>query len=69
MPIEDAVQWQHDSDIEDQFRSQKYHFDLLPIEDLREVTDAEAEKDTSLVRFVLNYLTTTDRVEFDDNGN
>lgn len=69
LPMEDAVQWQHDSDTEDRFRSQKYHLDLLPIEDLREVTDAEAEKDTSLVRFVLNHLTTTDRVESDHNSN
>ncbi len=61
LPTEYITQWKQDPDVEDRFRRQKYHLDLLPIEDLRRVTDAEAEKDTSLVRFILDYLTITDR--------
>lgn len=63
LPTEYIAQWQHDPDVEDRFRSQKYHLDLLPMEVLRKVTDGEAEKDTSLVRFVLYHLTVADRAE------
>lgn len=61
LPSEYISQWQRDPDIEERFRRQKYHLDLLPFEKLREVTDGETEKDTSLVQFVLNHLRDTEQ--------
>jgi len=62
LPSDRVSEWKSDKDAETRLREQKYHLDLLPMDELVEQTDGEAEKDRSLVRFTLDYLRTTDRM-------
>lgn len=58
-------EWRSDDDAEARLREQKYHLDLLPLDELVEHTDGDAEKDRSLVRFTLEHLRVADRAVTD----
>lgn len=61
LPEAEAAKWNRDAEAQARFREQKYHLDLRPEADLRRLTDGEAEKDDSLVRFVLDHADTAAR--------
>jgi len=61
LPPDRVSEWKSDAGGEARLREQKYHLDILPMDDLVERTDGEAEKDSSLVRFTLDELRVTDR--------
>ena len=57
LPLDEARRWRESDSAQRRLRNQKYHLDLRPNEELKRVTDGEAEKDVSLVRFVLEEMT------------
>lgn len=57
LPLDEARRWRESDAAQRRFRAQKYHLDLRPNDELKRLTDGEAEKDVSLVRFVLEAMT------------